>query len=69
MRIGGRLSKKEWQVLSLTAKEYSAIEISDICKISAKTVYGHKRNIVKKMGLYNHIQFSKMICEHSPGSS
>lgn len=67
LRIGGRLSKKEWQVLSLTAKEYSATEISGICKISAKTVYGHKRNIMKKMGLYNHIQFSKMICDHSSG--
>ncbi len=45
------LSQKEFLVWEYIVQEYSVKEIADLLKIKAKTVYSHRQNVMKKLGV------------------
>lgn len=47
------LSKREIEVLTLIANQHTSSEISEIIKISARTVETHRRNMLQKLNLKN----------------
>lgn len=47
------LSKREQEVLTLIADEYTAVEIADQLFISQHTVNSHKKNLLSKLGVKN----------------
>ncbi|MFT4682036.1 MAG: DNA-binding NarL/FixJ family response regulator, partial [Flavobacteriales bacterium] len=48
-----KLSKRETEVLSFVAREFSNLEISEKLSMSQRTVETHKRNLIKKLGVRN----------------
>jgi two-component system uhpT operon response regulator UhpA len=50
-----KLTPQEKRVLNLLTRGFSAKEIADVLKISIKTVYIHRANIVRKFGTKNLI--------------
>jgi DNA-binding CsgD family transcriptional regulator len=47
------ISKRELQILELIGKGYSSEEITDLLCISKKTLYTHRRNLLRKTGCRN----------------
>ncbi len=59
-----KLSKREMEVLSYVAKEYSNQEISERLEMSLRTVETHKRNLIKKLGVRNVVGLAKYAMEN-----
>ncbi|EGT3572445.1 helix-turn-helix transcriptional regulator [Citrobacter amalonaticus] len=56
-----RLSDREQQVLSLLVSGYSPNEISDLIRVSYKTVQTHKMRIIARLGLAHSAELNKLI--------
>ena len=54
-----RLTERERDVLKLLAEGHSTQVIADILVITAKTVEGHKTNLMAKLGIHNRIDLVK----------
>jgi DNA-binding NarL/FixJ family response regulator len=53
------LTEREREILKLLAEGYSTQEIADMLVITAKTVEGHKTNLMAKLGIHNRIDLVK----------
>jgi DNA-binding CsgD family transcriptional regulator len=53
------MTERERDILKLLAEGYSTQEIADILVITAKTVEGHKTNLMAKLGIHNRIDLVK----------
>ena len=54
-----QLTDRERDVLKLVAEGYTTREIAEMLVISAKTVEGHKTNLMAKLGVRNRIELVK----------
>jgi DNA-binding NarL/FixJ family response regulator len=54
-----RLTEREREVLKLLAEGHNTQEIAEILVITAKTVEGHKTNLMTKLGIHNRIELVK----------
>jgi len=54
-----QLTDRERDVLKLVAEGYTTQEIADMLKVTAKTVEGHKTNLMAKLGIRNRIELVK----------
>ncbi len=54
-----QLTARERDVLKLVAEGYTTSEIADLLKVSAKTVEGHRTNLMAKLGIHNRIELVK----------
>ena len=54
-----QLTDRERDVLKLLAEGYSVREIADLLKVTAKTVEGHKTNLMAKLGIHNRMELLK----------
>ncbi|HBY9717231.1 TPA: hypothetical protein MJA52_004246 [Klebsiella aerogenes] len=59
-----KLTKKEKDVLELTISGFSVKSLSMLSRLSEKTIYAHKSNVMKKFGLVrkNPLQFIRYGC-------
>ncbi len=51
----GKLSNREFQVFNLMAQGLGAVDVGKSMHLSHKTIYTHKANIQKKLGLETHL--------------
>lgn len=58
------LSAREFQLFQLLAEGHSVIEIAEILSISPKTVGVHHTNIMKKLGIQNTAQLTRLAIRH-----
>jgi DNA-binding NarL/FixJ family response regulator len=56
-----KLTSREQQVLSYVAKGESSIEIAEKLFISSNTVKNHRRNMKKKLELYDPVKYSRFL--------
>ena len=54
-----RLSDREKEVLKLIAEGHSSGDIAQMLFISAKTVLGHRTNIMEKLNIHNRTELVK----------
>jgi two-component system response regulator NreC len=54
-----QLTERERDILKLLAEGHSTQGIADILVITAKTVEGHKTNLMAKLGIHNRIDLVK----------
>ena len=54
-----QLTDRERDVLKLLAEGHTSREIANMLKVSAKTVEGHKTNLMAKLGIHNRIELVK----------
>ncbi|WP_431224261.1 helix-turn-helix domain-containing protein [Serratia sp. L9] len=54
-----QLSRTENQVVMLMSQGYDTFNISKILNRSEKTVYTHRRNAIKKLGMHNRLELYK----------
>jgi DNA-binding NarL/FixJ family response regulator len=59
-----KLSKRETEVLSFVAKEFSNQEISEKLEMGVRTVETHKRNLIMKLGVRNVVGLAKYAMEN-----
>ncbi|EOZ9300089.1 hypothetical protein A3462_05990 [Enterobacter bugandensis] len=52
-----RLSEKERVILSLLRQGYDIKSIANLCDVSIKTIYSHKKNVMKKHGVSSLQEF------------
>lgn len=57
------LTKRETEIVTLLRKGLNHDEIAKKLNISNKTIYCHKRNLMKKLGCENRINFQKMLLQ------
>lgn len=55
----GELTPREQEVLKLIAEGLSNAEIAELLVISAKTVYRHRENIMRKLNLHSRVDLVK----------
>ena len=58
-RNHAQLSVTESRVVMLMGQGYDTFNISKILNCSQKTVYTHRRNAIRKLGMLNRLQFYK----------
>lgn len=61
--IKKKLSPRETQILEMFSKGDSEKEISESLKVTIKTVYSHRRNLMLKLGFRNRLVFYKSLLE------
>ncbi|ABS48299.1 bacterial regulatory s, luxR family protein [Yersinia pseudotuberculosis IP 32953] len=54
-----QLSMTESKVVQLTGKGHSTTDISKILDRSEKTILTHRRNAIRKLGMFNRLEFYK----------
>jgi DNA-binding NarL/FixJ family response regulator len=54
-----QLTDREKEILKLVAEGYTTKEIADISVVSAKTVEGHKTNLMAKLDIHNKTDLVK----------
>jgi DNA-binding NarL/FixJ family response regulator len=54
-----QLTDREREVFKLVAEGYTTREIASMLVVSAKTVEGHKTNLMAKLGIRNRIELVK----------
>ena len=59
-----KLSRREMEVLSFVAKEFSNQEISEKLEMGVRTVETHKRNLIMKLGVRNVVGLAKYAMEN-----
>jgi DNA-binding NarL/FixJ family response regulator len=62
--VGSELSKREIEILKLICEEYTNKEIADRLKLSARTVEGHRQNILEKTQCKNTVGLVIYAIEH-----
>ncbi|WON77469.1 helix-turn-helix transcriptional regulator [Serratia sp. UGAL515B_01] len=60
-RNSSQLSTTESRVVMLISQGYDIPKISQTLNCSAKTIYTHRRNAIKKLGMVNRLEFYKYI--------
>jgi DNA-binding NarL/FixJ family response regulator len=61
--ITSEFSEQERRIIELSRNGKQGKEIADILQISVKTVYNHKNNIYKKLGINNSLEMVKFAME------
>ena len=56
---GGNLTEREREVLQCIADGMSTKQVADFLEVSAKTVETHRRQIMRKLGIFNIAQLTK----------
>ena len=59
------LTEREIEIVRLTGKDMSMIEIADELCISVNTLKTHRRNILRKLELTNSVGITKFALEHN----
>lgn len=59
------LSKKELEIIRLTATGKTVVEMAKVLSISRHTVISHRRNIMKKLNLHSGIEIVKYAYENN----
>jgi len=59
--LNAQLTFKEQEVFSLCKKGLSCQEMSEILFVSVETVKTHRKNILKKLGLFGKQEFRKFV--------
>jgi DNA-binding NarL/FixJ family response regulator len=54
-----QLTEREREILKLLAEGYNTQEIAEMLVITAKTVEGHKTNLMAKLGVHNRVELVK----------
>jgi two-component system response regulator NreC len=54
-----RLTRRERQVLKLTAEGHKSKEIANLLGITVKTLLGHRTSVMKKLGIHNRTELVK----------
>lgn len=62
--VVAHLSKRERGVLQLIAEGHKTAKVAEILSISVKTVESHRRNIMEKIGVRQHIDLVKYALRH-----
>ena len=62
-RSNTNLTKRETEIVTLLRNGFSHDEIAKKLNIADKTMYCHKRNLMKKLGCENRIDFQKMLLQ------
>jgi DNA-binding NarL/FixJ family response regulator len=60
------LTRREWEIIALVAREYSSYEIGEMLCISPMTVNTHRRNLMKKLGVKSALGLVKYTLAHAP---
>ncbi len=58
------LSDREKQVLRLVAEGHTNKEIAELLVLSARTVMGHRANLMEKLGIHNRTELVKYAIRH-----
>ncbi|HPG34202.1 MAG: helix-turn-helix transcriptional regulator [Lentimicrobiaceae bacterium] len=53
------ITSREREILKLVVREYSTVEISDILRISVRTVETHRKNILRKINSKSLVGLTK----------
>lgn len=68
-RSNANLTKRETEIVTLLRNGLTHDEIAKKLNIADKTMYCHKRNLMKKLGCDNRINFQKMLLQTRESSS
>jgi DNA-binding NarL/FixJ family response regulator len=60
------LTRREWEIITLVAREYSSYEIGEMLCISPMTVNTHRRNLMKKLGVKSALGLVKYALANAP---
>ncbi len=60
------LTRREWEIITLVAREYSSYEIGEMLCISPMTVNTHRRNLMKKLGVKSALGLVKYALSNGP---
>jgi DNA-binding NarL/FixJ family response regulator len=60
------LTRREWEIITLVAREYSSYEIGEMLCISPMTVNTHRRNLMKKLGVKSALGLVKYALSNAP---
>ena len=59
-----QITRSEERVMSCLQQGQSIGEIARRLKVSEKTISGHKRSAMRKLGLTNHANFCRYLVSH-----